>query len=135
MRHELKKLARELSIEHDVMMPGVVKNPFPYISRAAVFVLSSRHEGLPAVLIEALALGTPIVSTDCPSGPAEILEQGKWGRLVPLRDPQAMAKGILQTLDEPRKLIPPNVWKRCTVEESVKQYLNLISEIERTNGR
>jgi len=125
----LERLAKELSIQHDVAMPGVVKNPFPYMARAAVFVLSSVWEGLPTVLIEALALGTPIVSTDCPSGPAEILENGKWGKLVPPRDPQAMAEAILQTLEEPRKSLPPEVWRRFTVEESVKQYLALISGI------
>ena len=128
MRHELEKLARELSIEHDVMMPGVVKNPFPYISRAAVFVLSSRHEGLPTVLIEALALGTPIVSTNCPSGPAEILENGRWGRLVPPGDPQAMAEAIVETLGEPRRPVPHEAWARFTIEESVKRYLQLIKE-------
>lgn len=126
MRHELKKLSRELSIEHDVMMPGAVKNPFPYISRAAVFVLSSRHEGLPTVLIEALALGTPIVSTDCPSGPAEILEYGKWGRLVPPGNPQAMADAILATLDEPRRPVTPEAWARFTIEEAIKRYMDLI---------
>lgn len=131
LREPLQRLAKELSIQQDVLMPGVVKNPFPYIARAAVFVLSSVWEGLPTVLIEALALGTPIVSTDCPSGPAEILENGKWGRLVPPRDPQAMAEAILQTLEEPRKLIPPEVWKRFAVEENVKLYLALISNIVR----
>ncbi|MCD6154739.1 MAG: glycosyltransferase [Candidatus Verstraetearchaeota archaeon] len=128
MRHELEKLARELSIEHDVMMPGVVKNPFPYISRAAVFVLSSRHEGLPTVLIEALALGTPIVSTNCPSGPAEILENGRWGRLVPPGDPQAMAEAIVERLGEPRRPVPHEAWTRFTIEESVERYLQLIKE-------
>ena len=127
----LERLAKELSVQHDVVMPGVVKNPFPYMARAAVFVLSSVWEGLPTVLIEALALGTPIVSTDCPSGPAEILENGKWGKLVPPRDPQAMAEAILRTLEESRKPISPAAWKRFTVEESVKQYLTLIEEIEK----
>lgn len=128
MRHELEKLANELSIEQDVMMPGVVKNPFPYISRAAVFVLSSRREGLPTVLIEALALGAPIVSTDCPSGPAEILENGKWGYLVPPGDPEAMAEAIIRTLDEPRRPVPQEAWARFTIEASVKRYLKLVEE-------
>lgn len=128
MRQELEKLAKDLSIEQDVMMPGAVKNPFPYISRAAVFVLSSQHEGLPTVLIEALALGTPIVSTDCPSGPAEILENGKWGRLVPPGDPKAMANAIMETLDEGKNPVPCEAWARFTIEASVKEYMKIIKE-------
>ncbi|MGB9554008.1 MAG: glycosyltransferase, partial [bacterium] len=72
-RPELEALVRELGLEQDVALPGFVENSYKYMKRAAVFVLSSRWEGLPTVLIEALALGTPVVSTDCPSGPKEIL--------------------------------------------------------------
>jgi glycosyltransferase involved in cell wall biosynthesis len=130
MRHALEGLAKELSIDQDVMMPGAVENPFPYMLRAAVFVLSSLYEGLPSVLVEALALGTPVVSTDCSGGSAEILENGKWGKLVPPKDPQAMAEAVLQMLEAPRKLIPHEVWRRFTVEASVKQYLALISDLD-----
>lgn len=83
-RSELERLVRDLKLSSDVSLPGFVPNPYAYMKRAAVFVLSSRWEGLPTVLIEALALGTTVVATDCPSGPAEILEGGHWGRLVPV---------------------------------------------------
>ncbi len=83
-----------------VLMPGWVQNPYAYMSRADVFVLSSNYEGLPNVLIESLACGCPIVSTDCPHGPSEILENGRWGCLIPLDDHQAMAKAIIATFEQ-----------------------------------
>lgn len=100
-RNTLSSLIRNMGLEGDVSLPGFVKNPYKYMKRAAVFVLSSQWEGLPTVLIEAMALGTPVVSTDCPSGPDEILEHGKWGVLVPRQDPDALAAGILKTIKFP----------------------------------
>jgi len=82
-------------------MPGFVDDPFQFMAAAAVFVLSSRFEGLPNVLIQAMACGCPVVSTDCRSGPAEILEGGRFGRLTPVEDPPALAAAIEQTLDAP----------------------------------
>ncbi|RKH02482.1 glycosyltransferase, partial [Corallococcus sp. CA053C] len=83
---ELKALARELGVEASVFMPGFADNPHALMGRATAFALSSRFEGLPMVLLEALALGCPIVSTDCPSGPAEALDGGRAGVLVPMGD-------------------------------------------------
>jgi len=97
-RPKLDALVKELGLEKDVALPGFVENPYKYMKRAAVFVLSSKWEGLPTVLIEAMALGTPVVSTACPSGPSEILEGGKWGRLVPVGDVEALAKAIVEAL-------------------------------------
>ena len=128
-RQNLERLAEKLNISEYVSMPGFVENPFPYMVQASLFVLPSRWEGLPTALIEALCLGTPIVSTDCPSGPAEILEQAKWGYLVPVDDPEALASAILRTLNKSRKAVPPEAWRRFTEEESVKQYIKLMEEV------
>jgi glycosyltransferase involved in cell wall biosynthesis len=95
-------LARELGIGEDVQLPGHVSNPYPYFRTAAAFALSSYREGLGNVIIEALACGCPVVSTDCPYGPAEILDGGTFGCLVPVGNPEAMAAAISATLDFPR---------------------------------
>lgn len=99
-RPRLLATTRELGIAEHVDLLGYRTNPYAYVRRARVFVLSSIAEGLPCVLVEALACGTPVVSTACVTGPREILEDGKWGRLVPVGDSAAMAKAILSTLDE-----------------------------------
>jgi glycosyltransferase involved in cell wall biosynthesis len=100
-RREILGLARRLGVAADVELPGYVDNPFAWMSRAAVFVLSSVWEGFPGVLIEAMGCGCPVVSTDCPSGPAEILEGGNYGRLVPMRDEAALAEAIVAALRDP----------------------------------
>jgi glycosyltransferase involved in cell wall biosynthesis len=82
----LLTLARQLGVTDDIAFPGFVENPFAYMARASVFVLSSAWEEFGNVIAEALACGCQVVSTDCPSGPAEILEQGKYGPLVPVGD-------------------------------------------------
>lgn len=96
----LRELASSLGVSDDVYLAGFQHNPFRYMNRAAVFVLTSRYEGLGNVLIEALACGCPIVSTDCESGPSEILEHGRYGTLVPVGDVDAIADAILSTLDD-----------------------------------
>lgn len=98
----LRRLAEDLGIAADVDFPGHVDNPFAYYRRASVFVLSSIWEGLPNVLIEAMACGCPVISTDCPSGPGEILDGGRFGTLVPVGQVDAMADAILATLGGPR---------------------------------
>lgn len=100
-RRQLESLARELGIAEDVHMPGYVSNPYRYMKRAAVFVLCSRREGSGAVLVEALACGTPAAATDCPVGPAEILRGGEVGPLVPIGDDVALAAAIERLLSEP----------------------------------
>jgi glycosyltransferase involved in cell wall biosynthesis len=97
----LRALAAEHGVAADVALPGFVANPFAYMARAATFALSSINEGLPGVLIQAMACGCPVVSTDCPSGPAEILAGGRYGRLVPPGDDEALAEAILATLAAP----------------------------------
>jgi glycosyltransferase involved in cell wall biosynthesis len=100
-RPQLEALIRQLGLEQQVALPGFVANPFAYMARARVFVLSSAWEGLPGVLIQALACGTAVVATDCDSGPREILQGGRLGRLVPVGDVAALADAISSTLDEP----------------------------------
>jgi glycosyltransferase involved in cell wall biosynthesis len=102
-RPKLEALVRELGLEEDVALPGFVENPYKYMKRAAVFVLSSRWEGLPTVLVEALALGIPVVSTDCPSGPREVLEPHE-ELLVPVGDANALARTTLRVLENPPQL-------------------------------
>lgn len=99
LRGELERLAAKLGVATDVALPGFVANPYAYLHRAAVFVLSSRWEGMPNVLIQALASGTPVVATDCHSGPREILDGGRFGRLVPVGDAEGLAAAITATLD------------------------------------
>lgn len=100
-RRALEELIDALGVRADVCLAGYVDNPLPYMREAAVFVLSSAWEGLPGALIEALACGTPIVSTDCPSGPREILADGTYGRLVAVGDAEGMAAAIVDALDHP----------------------------------
>lgn len=97
-RERLLALGRELGIAPDLALPGFQANPYAYLSRARVFALSSLWEGLPVVMVEALALGVPAVATDCPGGPAEVLTDSRCGTLVPLQDPAAMAAGLVHWL-------------------------------------
>ncbi|RDD62241.1 glycosyltransferase [Ferruginivarius sediminum] len=99
-RAELDALIAELGLSDCVDLAGFNANPYAFMARAGVFVLSSTFEGMPNALLEALACGCPVVSTDCPSGPREILDDGAYGRLVPMRDPAALAEAIEATLDE-----------------------------------
>ena len=127
MRRELTALGHALGIAEDMSLHGFTSNPFAYMARAAVFVLSSTYEGLPGVLIQALACGCPVVSTDCPSGAAEILENGQYGQLVPVGDPAAMAQAILATLDAPpdRGLLQKRA-SLFSVDRAVEQYLDVL---------
>jgi glycosyltransferase involved in cell wall biosynthesis len=97
----LLALARELGVAEDFALPGHVSNPYAFMAHADLFALTSRWEGLGFVLIEALAVGTPVVSTDCPSGPREVLQNGRYGPLVPVDDADALAASISRTLDSP----------------------------------
>lgn len=128
-RGELTSLARELGVYSDVDMPGFVDNPLAWMSRASVFVLSSICEGLPGVLIEAMAAGCPVVSTDCPSGPAEILQNGRYGSLVPVGDTLSLAGSIMTTLDCPHEgeLLRARA-AYFSVPKAVDEYLEVLTE-------
>lgn len=130
LEEELRQLCRRLQIEECVDFRGYVENPYAYFSAADCVVLSSRFEGLPTVLIEALACGSTIVSTDCPSGPREILGDGVYGTLVPVNDCRALAEGIRTAVSG-----KPDREKRIkrsldfSVEKSVSRYLEIIDHI------
>jgi glycosyltransferase involved in cell wall biosynthesis len=123
----LLALAASLGVAADVDLPGFVANPFAYMARASVFVLSSAFEGLPGALIQAMACGCPAVSTDCPSGPAEILDNGRFGALVPVGDDPAMAAAIATTLDRP--IAAATMQARASmfsVDRAVDRYVDLM---------
>jgi glycosyltransferase involved in cell wall biosynthesis len=126
-RRTLEALVDELGLREDVALPGYVENPWAWMSRASVFALSSRWEGLPGALIEAMACGCPVVSTDCPSGPAEILEGGVYGPLVPVGDAGALARAILELLDAPPD--PARLRARAAafcVDPALERYLEVL---------
>ncbi len=125
-RPQLEALVNELDLNEDVAFLGYVDNPYPYMARSAVFVLSSAWEGLPTVLIEAMAVGTPVVSTNCHSGPSEILDNGKYGFLVPVGDSKALAHGILATLEDTPKTVESSWLEQFTLEAATKQYLEVL---------
>ncbi len=124
---KLKSLVSKLNLDDDVAMPGFVKNPYPYIKQASVYVLSSAWEGLPTVTIEALALGTPVVATDCPSGSAEILDNGKYGTLVGVGDRQAMAEAILKVLSVNSQPVDPDWIQQFDLETATQKYLEVLN--------
>lgn len=130
-RARLEALVSALGIAADVDLPGFQTNPYAYLARAALFVLSSAWEGSPNALTEALALGTPVVSTDCPSGPRELLDGGRFGPLVPVGEVAGLAKAIAATLDEH---LPPAVLQAAVAEysqaESAGRYLELLESSE-----
>ncbi len=101
LRDELQGLVDTRGLRDTVQLVGYVENPLKYFAKSDVFVLSSLVEGLPNVLVEAMMCGCTPVSTDCPTGPSEVLQDGKYGYLVPMRDPIAMAAAIACALDAP----------------------------------
>lgn len=126
-RRKLENIIKELGLDKDAVLLGYADNPFTYMHRSSVFVLSSAWEGLPNVLIQAIALGTPVVATDCPSGPAEILDNGAYGPLVPVGDIQALARAIVFALGSP---VSTEILKRRALAFSFshicKEYLEVI---------
>jgi glycosyltransferase involved in cell wall biosynthesis len=123
-RDKLLALAAQLGVATDVVLPGFVANPYPYLAHADLFAFTSRWEGLGFVLIEALAMATPVVATDCPSGPDEILAGGRYGRLVEVGDDRALAEAMAATLAAPPD---PGALREAarpyTVELAVTAYL------------
>ncbi len=126
-RPVLHALIRRLRLHALVDMPGFVANPFAFMARARLFVLSSRHEGFANVIPEAMACGCPVVSTDCPSGPGEILDGGRFGTLAAVGDPAALAAAILATWDAaPARAILRARAAEFSVERATDQYLKVM---------
>lgn len=117
----LEALCQQLEVTDSTVFVGFVSNPLACMSRAALCVLSSAWEGFGNVLVEAMGVGTPVVATDCPSGPAEILEQGKYGQLVPVGDVERLADAMLMTLGDP---LDAAVLQRRAADFSVEAVLD-----------
>lgn len=126
-RGELLALRAQLGLTAAVDLPGFQPDPLPFFARAAVVVVSSLYEGFGLTLVEAMACGAPVVSTDCPSGPAEILAGGRYGRLTPVGDAAALSAALAQTLDHP--LSADQLRRRAqdyTLAAITRCYLNLL---------
>ena len=127
----LKKKVESLKLEGEVDFPGFVSNPFKYLAKASLFVLASKYEGLPGVLIQALACGCPVVSTDCPSGPKEILGNNEYGKLVPVSSPRLLSEAISHSLKEkPETKKLKQRAAEFSVEQAVQSYLALIGNMK-----
>lgn len=122
-RSKLASLIEELGIGDHVSMPGFVENPYAAMRSASAYVMSSRWEGLPMVIVEALACGAPVIATDC--GANEILEDGRYGLVVPVEDPAALAEGILSLLDGAHAAQPIDL-ARYEIPAITRQYLDVL---------
>jgi len=130
-RPQLEALAEQLHVDADVSLPGFVENPFAYMARATVFVQSSAWEGLPNALIQALACGCPVVSTDCQGGAREVLGGGRFGRLVPSRDPSALADALVEACMHPTTP-PGESLEAFQLERVVEAYRTLLTAPDAT---
>ena len=131
VKPELDALIEQFGLQDDVLFLGFVENPYAYMARASVFVLSSIYEGFGNVVAEAIAAGTPVVSTDCESGPAEILNKGQYGELVPVGDHEAMANAIVATLNQPTDIqILQARSQAFTIDCIVRQYLDVLNRLQ-----
>ena len=127
-RAELEALVRELGVQEDVHLPGYEGNPYAYMAHAAVYVLSSISEGMGVVIVEAMALGAPVVATDCRGGPRELLQDGRLGKLVPVGDADALAAAIQATLDNPPPRVPREELERYEIPWVARAYASLFRE-------
>ena len=129
-REKLEKIVADLNLSKVVSMPGYEANPYAYMSKASVFVLSSTWEGFAIVLVEALMCGSTIVATDCPSGPAEILDNGRFGSLVPVGDVKALADAIANSLENRSDpAIQQSRAKAFSDNKAIGKYLSLFNSL------
>src|ERR1019366_5621590 len=126
-RANLAAMTRQLGLESGVIFLGNVSNPLPYMKRAAVLALSSTVESLGNVLVEAMAVGLPVLATDCPTGPREILCNGAYGTLVPVGDSLALAKALVAVLESgTRPAIPDEALARFRYDHVIRRYLAVL---------
>lgn len=134
LRSELQAMIEVLGLQDDALLAGYAANPQAWLANSDVFVLSSRSEGFGNVVVEALASGAQVVSTNCPSGPPEILEQGRWGTLVPVGDAPAMAQAIVQALTRPRDsaedaALQASLDERFSLDAMTRGYMALVERL------
>lgn len=128
LRQDIQARIEALGLLDDVELLGFQPNPYPWMKACAAYVMSSAWEGFPNSLVQAMACGARVVSTDCRTGPDEILEGGKWGRLVPVGDAEALAEAMIATLDDSR---PPEVSGRIAMfraSRAIDEYVKIIAE-------
>jgi glycosyltransferase involved in cell wall biosynthesis len=134
-REALSQQAAALGVQHKVWLPGFVSNPLAYMRRARVFALSSRNEGFPSALVEAMEAGAGLVSTDCPFGPREILDGGRFGSLVPVGNASAFAAALQRELDRPdvgpdaRRAERAEWMRQYDPEVITERYLELVRDV------
>lgn len=127
LRPELEALVQQLGLQTCVSLPGFMNNPYAYMARASAYVLSSVWEGMPNAAIEAMVLGTPIIATDCETGPYEVLDGGKYGRLVPVGDATAMAESIADVITQRGSHQPSAEWLELfSLDECANKYLHFL---------
>lgn len=134
-RDRIENIVQESGLTEDVSLPGFEQNPYRFMSRATVFASSSQWEGFGVALVEALALGLPVVATDCTHGPAEILGNGKFGALVPVGDHEAMAQALLTALNHPTRIDCSQHLEQFTIESVAASYLSIIRAVASTGSR
>jgi glycosyltransferase involved in cell wall biosynthesis len=135
----LKRLARDLRIERDVIFAGFVPDIWPFLERSSGFVLASRYEAFSLVLVEALAAGLPIISYDCPTGPAEVLDGGKFGRLIPSGDVDGLARGMRDIISGEIRGAPTNLvakhLERYAPAQIAVEYADFVGELFNSQRR
>lgn len=130
LRSQFEAQIKSLGLQEDIALPGFDSNPYRYMSRATAFVLSSRWEALPTVLIEAMACGCQLIGTRCPYGVEEVLAHGEFGQLVPVEDAIALAQALKAAIESP--ISPEAIQFRAadfSVDRAVDQYLDLINKL------
>ena len=128
-KNNILQKINQLKLNENIMLTGFKSNPFPLMKKSSLVVLSSDWEGLAIVLIEALALKKQIVSTDCPNGPREILDNGKFGLLVPMNSPEKLAEGMAKIIKGEVKFDEPLLLRRAkyfSIEKGFNQFMEII---------